>query len=283
MARLSSLMIALLVPILVAPAALAVGPDGGTPWIGAKLRGNEVVAVLSPSPAAVAGLEVRDRILSVDGAPTEQGADVARAVMASRIGRISVVRIQRGDKLMSLAVFLAARPDRDEAPAAAQAPDDPWAAPVAPGIRSTPPVRAPVADDDDIAPVDLARYRGEVVVVEFFATWCGACRETLPTLNGWADRYGASGLHVLSVSTEDEGLLRSYREKNGLHTVVATDPDGALSSKHGVTALPTLVVFDKAGKPRGRYVGGGRNLTQIETLFRDLMREGGGRETGPTF
>jgi thiol-disulfide isomerase/thioredoxin len=266
-----------------APAALAAGPDGRTPWMGAKLRGNEVVAVLRPSPAAVAGLEVRDRILSVDGATTQRGADVARAVMAGRIDHISVVRIQRGDKLMSLAVFLAARPDRDETPADAP-PDDPWMGPsAAPEIQPTPPARAPSAADDDIAPVDLARYRGEVVVVEFFATWCGACRETMPTLNGWADRYGASGLRVVSVSTEDEGLLRGYRDKVGLHTVVATDPDGALSNKHGVTALPTLVVFDKAGKPRGRYVGGGRNLAQIESLFRDLMREGGGREDGPTF
>ncbi|TNF29723.1 MAG: PDZ domain-containing protein, partial [Deltaproteobacteria bacterium] len=111
MARLPRLAAALLVTALVAPEALAATPY--TPWIGAKLRGNEVVAVIATSPAEVAGLEVRDRILSVDGAQTPRGADVARAIQAGEIGQFSVVRVQRGAKELSLAVFVAARPDRD--------------------------------------------------------------------------------------------------------------------------------------------------------------------------
>jgi|GEM_PF-2841554 len=295
MARLTPLVAALLIPTLAAPAASAADP--GDPWMGAKLRGNEVVAVLSPSPAADAGLEVKDRILSVDGTVTTRGADVARAVSAGQIGQFSVVRVQRGAKQMSLAVFLAARPDRDAS--TAPVPTDPNAPrpsptpepnPFDPGATPTP--SAPVSNPFDdpwagdapapaasapIAPVDLSSYRGDVVVVEFFATWCDACKSTMSTLSGWADRYGSEGLQVVNVSSEDESLLERYREAQSLHTVVATDPDGALARRHGVRVLPTIVVLDRSGKPRGRFIGGGRNLPQIEKLFRELMREGGDR------
>jgi len=312
--------------------SLSLGASAGAaspseaPWVGLRLRGAHVVEVVSPSPAQVAGLEADDTVLSVDGVPTRSGADVARAIAGGKLGDVTVVRVQRGDKRLSFAVFLAAKPeaavqapaedgaaadegagepfaDPDAVPVPAEVPRapvvaEPWAEGGAPAVR--PPARPPRdpyaragaavrgresarAADDDIATLDLERYRGQVVVVEFMATWCGACRGTVPVLNAWSERYGDAGLVVINASSEEAGLLRRHRESAGIRTVVALDPDGNLASQHDVTALPTLVVFDRQGRARGRFVGGGGNLHEIERIFRGLLREGDRDDHGVRF
>ena len=168
-------------------------------------------------------------------------------------------------------------PERPRAPSAS---DRPFGADRAARVPAR---RAPRAEDDEIAPIDLRRHRGEVVVVEFMATWCSACRASVSVLNAWDARYRTAGLAVLQVSSEDEALLRRHRASAGITTRLYTDPDAALGVEHDVTSLPTFLVLDREGRVRARFVGGGGNLHQIERLFRELLDDGGGDEGGVRF
>lgn len=104
--------------------------------------------------------------------------------------------------------------------------------------------------------LDLARYRGRVVVVDFWASWCKPCRQSIPWLNGLRERYGADGLMIIGVNVDAE---RSDAERF-LHAVpiefdVVFDPKGDVARQFKVQGMPSSYVFDRAGKPVETFVG----------------------------
>ncbi|MCB9732456.1 MAG: TlpA family protein disulfide reductase [Deltaproteobacteria bacterium] len=132
--------------------------------------------------------------------------------------------------------------------------------------------------------VDLARHRGDVVVLEFMATWCGACKSAIPTVNGWHERYGSRGLRIISVSKEDADLLERFKSEAGLTSELEQDEDGALADRFGVRALPTFIVFDRDLGEVGRVVGAGPDLARVEATFKRLLDDAGPSDPGsPSF
>jgi len=92
-----------------------------------------------------------------------------------------------------------------------------------------------------------------IVVVDFFATWCGPCRESLPVLERLRARYGDRALFV-SIS-EDEGedarkRVARFAEAIGLHGPIGLDPDRAVFQRLGVRKLPTTYIVDGTGTVR---------------------------------
>jgi peroxiredoxin len=120
----------------------------------------------------------------------------------------------------------------------------------------------------------LQALRGRVVVLEFWATWCGACRALLPTLNGWHQRYQAEGALVLSVTTDPVGKAAQDATELGLHYPVLSDPQGATAQVYQAFALPTLFVIDRAGVVRDVSVGydPGR-IAELEATLKRLVSE----------
>lgn len=107
------------------------------------------------------------------------------------------------------------------------------------------------------APLELAAYRGKVVVVDFWATWCGPCRATMPILARVADKLAARGVVVLSVNVEGArkaGAALAMARTLGVDGPVLVD-DGSLQATYRVDALPTLILIDRAGRVRGAHVG----------------------------
>lgn len=107
----------------------------------------------------------------------------------------------------------------------------------------------------DGSPLPLAPLRGKIVVLSFWATWCGPCRELEPELSQLAKAYaGESAITFLAVDTdEDETLVAPFlaHEKWGLSVVFADGLDEFL----GVTSLPTLLILDRSGKISYRVNG----------------------------
>jgi thiol-disulfide isomerase/thioredoxin/uncharacterized protein YeeX (DUF496 family) len=98
------------------------------------------------------------------------------------------------------------------------------------------------------APVRLTEWKGKVLVLSFWATWCGPCREMDPLLDQIRHKYdGNSSIGFLAVSTdEDESRVPVYLAKEKFHTTVVYS-DGLSTLLH-VQALPTVIVLDRAGQ-----------------------------------
>lgn len=121
--------------------------------------------------------------------------------------------------------------------------------------------------------VSLEDLRGRVVVLDFWATWCGPCRAIMPALDALHQRHHASGLTVLGIAREPEGRIREHLAERPVGYTVARDVGGTLS-RYGVRALPMLVVLDRSGQVRDVVVGmDDASMARLDGLVRRLLSE----------
>jgi len=97
--------------------------------------------------------------------------------------------------------------------------------------------------------LDLDQYRGKVVVLDFWASWCKPCRQSIPWLNEMKSRYARDGLVVIGVNVDAEHadaerFMRAVR----IDFDVVFDPSGELAQRFKVQGMPSSFVFDRAGK-----------------------------------
>ena len=114
--------------------------------------------------------------------------------------------------------------------------------------------RGPGAESGDR--VRLSDLRGKVVVLDFWASWCGPCRHSVPLLNDVAAQYGAK-LGVYGINSESYGPeLVSFVAGNwGFRYPVLLDPALKTTSAYGVQAFPTIVLIDRQGNVHKVYRG----------------------------
>ena len=100
------------------------------------------------------------------------------------------------------------------------------------------------------AALDLAPYRGKVVLVDFWASWCGPCAASFPWMQEMVAKHGGEGLVVIAVNL-DEDKAAAQRFLGGgyrsFHHV--EDPAGALAEAYGVRMMPTSILYDREGRP----------------------------------
>lgn len=113
--------------------------------------------------------------------------------------------------------------------------------------------RLPGVDAAATGPPD---YEGSVVLLEFWATWCGPCRLQAETLEKLAPQLESLGVVVLSVNVgESESLVRSHLARTPSRWPVLLDQEETVSAELRVNALPTLVVLDAEGRVSAVEVG----------------------------
>jgi cytochrome c biogenesis protein CcmG, thiol:disulfide interchange protein DsbE len=105
-----------------------------------------------------------------------------------------------------------------------------------------------LAADPELPP-NLAHYRGQVVVVDFWASWCKPCRQSIPWLNDLRTRYGAQGLVIVGVNVDANRTdAERFQREVPIGFDVLYDPQGKLAEQFGLQGMPTSFVFDREGK-----------------------------------
>jgi thiol-disulfide isomerase/thioredoxin len=140
-----------------------------------------------------------------------------------------------------------------------------------------PPLAAPdfVLSDMDGERHTLQDYRGKVVLLNFWATWCPPCRREMPALEQLYLRLAEQGFVVLAVNQwEDPDHVFAYTgELNVFPTFpILFDPDSSVSERFGVKGLPTSFLLDQDGRVRYRAIGGRAfNHPEVDRTIRALL------------
>ena len=143
-------------------------------------------------------------------------------------------------------------------------------------VRSAPIAKKNAADkasENTSAPSPSEEMKGKVVLLDFWASWCGPCRSALPKVRQLQAIYGGDLFTVVSVSEDDdENAWRAFVANNQMTWTQRFDGNSALLRQYQVTGLPTYVLLDRDGKEVQRYVGEDPGQSVVERVGPDLKR-----------
>jgi thiol-disulfide isomerase/thioredoxin len=235
-------------------------------WLGVELDGapgGGVLAkhVIAVSPAGKAGIADGDVLLAADGAALDEPKQlVARVALVGPGGTIAL-RVRRGGAQRDVSVTLGTFPGAEQLLRIDKV------GTFAPSWGTLSPVAGSV-------PPTLAGLRGRVVVLDFWASWCGPCRLVAPHLSRWQTAYGARGLAVVGVTSDPVPVAYRTAQALDMRYAVVSDAGDQTATRYGVRALPTLFVIDKRGVIREVVTGyEPSRQAELERLVQELLAE----------
>jgi peroxiredoxin len=126
----------------------------------------------------------------------------------------------------------------------------------------------------------LADYKGQVVLVNIWATWCGPCREEIPSLQALYRDFAPRGFKIVAVSVDDPGKEREveqFMRGYGVTFDVLHDPAGAIRKTYQTTGVPENFVIGTDGVVRKKAYAQDWNAPENRALIGRLLDEAGGR------
>lgn len=104
--------------------------------------------------------------------------------------------------------------------------------------------------------VSLNQFKGQVLVLNFWATWCPPCIEEMPSLVQMQQRMKAKGVTVLAVSIDvDDNAYHEFLKQHGVNLLTVRDPDQKTPSLYGTYRWPETYVIDRSGVVRRKFIG----------------------------
>jgi cytochrome c biogenesis protein CcmG, thiol:disulfide interchange protein DsbE len=138
--------------------------------------------------------------------------------------------------------------------------------------RARPPAQSPAPDfsreDLDHRKITLSDFRGKVVLLNFWATWCAPCLAEMPRFVEWQEKYGGRGLQIVGVSMDDaEAPVRAIYQKLNLNYPVVMGDEKIGGLFGGILGLPVTFLIDTDGKIRFQHEG----ETKLDVLEREIQ------------
>ena len=136
----------------------------------------------------------------------------------------------------------------------------------------------------------IADYKGDVVLLNVWATWCLPCRTEMPSIQALHDRFGARGLKVVAVSIDNAGAddaIRKFRDQYGLTFEILHDESGAIKRDYQTTGVPETFVIGRDGVIRKKVIAAADwDSPANRALFAQLLgvpesAEGAGTDAPP--
>jgi|GEM_PF-357782 len=249
-----------------APVALR-HPRGSRPWLGVELGatepsepGVEIVRVLPGSPAEAAQFQSGDILIQMGESPATSPTDVATWVRGQDNGVEHPMAVLRGGETHLLRAKLEGLPDFEDRLRLA------FVGKTAPEINGVITFQGEAASLKDLS--------GQVVVLEFWGSFCGVCRFLAPMLDDWSRRYGPQGLEVMGITTDNPKVGMEVARKTGMGYTLASDPDAKVTRAYMASQIPTLLILDRKGVVRDVTVGYHKDrLSEARSLIEELLRQ----------
>lgn len=216
-------------------------------WLGVGLRNQEtapdqdqsrtrpvVKNVFRNSPAERAGILAGDVVTAIGDTEITGGMkQMISLVQGHSEGTDVVIRVERNGKNEVFRVVLASAPARGDLI------KNEWIG------RPLPALTLRDVETDEI--VSIPNYLGKVVVIDYWATWCGPCKVAMPLIEELYDRYKDDGLVVIGVSDEERQVVDKFEKNRPVDYVMAYDADSSIASNLFINSYPTFLVIDQKG------------------------------------
>jgi thiol-disulfide isomerase/thioredoxin len=143
-------------------------------------------------------------------------------------------------------------------------------------VRADPVTPAPAPGwelkDVDGKPVNFSSFKGKVVVLDFWATWCGPCRSEIPGYGKLQEKYKEQGLVIIGVSLDQEGpeVVKKFIGDFHMNYQVVMGDDAVVEAFGGVDGIPTTFIIDRTGKIRDKKVGAMETAAYEKVLLQYL-------------
>lgn len=128
----------------------------------------------------------------------------------------------------------------------------------------------------DAATIRLADYRGRVVYLDFWSSWCAPCRRSMPQLDALRQAHPREDFEVIGVNVDPEAAdARRFLDRTPVSYPLARDPAARVAAAFGVEVLPALVVIDRNGVVRRTLVGSTVKAPGVlRSTLQDILEEG---------
>jgi thiol-disulfide isomerase/thioredoxin len=243
---------------------LATGLSYAVPWLGVTFKkatfenhlALNVIGVHPESGCYAVGIVAGDQIIGVQGNPLIEMSQIQSAVSGYKAGRVIMIEIARDGKKQTLKVALTERPD-DISSLTGSA------------------IGSKIAKfgENFYKNGEKRKAKPKATLLDFWATWCGPCRKTLPVLANIYNKYCSKGLEIIGIADESESvqvLNDFYAHQHASPYPLYRDAKKEMWMRYGIHAVPTLMLLDKDGYIK-RVWSGAPTEYMIEQILKDVL------------